>query len=120
MAGLTVTEKEHGKERISSRIDKKIDAIVAQDPAYMERIRREARERACVSLGIADLQAERCAVAKQKEAAEKREGQIEREMMARIQGVPPEAIEEPRYYSGFEAEIEEAVQKSPEGHKEEL
>ena len=32
MSGLTVTEKEHWKDRINRRIDKKIEVISAEDP----------------------------------------------------------------------------------------
>jgi len=43
MAGLTVTEKEHWKERISRRIDKKIEAIAAEQPNLMDRVQRESQ-----------------------------------------------------------------------------
>jgi len=58
MAGLTVTEKEHWKERIARRIDRRIAAIEAEEPNLMDRVKREARERALESLGLAPLQAE--------------------------------------------------------------
>jgi hypothetical protein len=44
--GLTVAEKQHWKERISRRIDKRIEALCAGEPNLMNRIRREARQRA--------------------------------------------------------------------------
>ena len=56
MAGLTVTEKEHWKNRIAIRIEKKIESIYAEDPNLKERIEREARERALASLKLTDLQ----------------------------------------------------------------
>lgn len=52
MPGLTVTEKEHWKERISRRIDKKIDAIAAEQPNLMDCVQRESREKALQSLGL--------------------------------------------------------------------
>src|SRR5438874_6732960 len=50
MAGLTVTEKEHWKERIERRLDKRIEAIWARDPNLKERIDDEARQKALESL----------------------------------------------------------------------
>jgi hypothetical protein len=52
MPGLTVTEKEHWRQRISARIGKRIEAIKAQHPALFERVKREARARALQSLAI--------------------------------------------------------------------
>ena len=49
MSGLTVTEKEHWKKRISRRIDKRIEVITAGDPDFFERIDRDARQRALES-----------------------------------------------------------------------
>jgi hypothetical protein len=58
MPGLTVTEKEHWKDRIARRIDRMIDALWGEDPNLEERIDREARQQALDSLGLAELQAE--------------------------------------------------------------
>ncbi len=41
MPGLTVTEKGHWKDRIEKRIDKKIEAISAEDPNLLHRIQRD-------------------------------------------------------------------------------
>ena len=54
MSGLTVTEKEHWKNRIARRIDKRIEAITADDPNFFERIERDARKQALESLGLAE------------------------------------------------------------------
>src|SRR5713101_1122393 len=67
MPNLTVTEKEHWKERIARRIDKRIEVVCAGDPNLMDRIRDQARQRALQSLGLAAMQAELDAVEKQKE-----------------------------------------------------
>ena len=58
MSGLTVTEKEHWKDRINRRIDKKIEVISAEDPNLFDRVRRDARQRALRSLGLHEMQAE--------------------------------------------------------------
>jgi hypothetical protein len=59
MPGLTVTEKEHWKDRIGKRIDKRIEGIYAEDPNLKERIERDARARALASLNLTDLDAAR-------------------------------------------------------------
>ena len=54
MAGLTVTEKTHWKDRIGRRIDKRIEAIYAEEPNLNDRVQRDARQRALQSLGRAE------------------------------------------------------------------
>lgn len=46
MAKLTVAEKNHWRERIQARIDRKIEQTTAGEPGLIERIRHEARGRA--------------------------------------------------------------------------
>jgi len=55
---LTVSEKNHWKERIARRIDKKVETLLAAEPNLMDRIHHDARQRALQSLGLADWQAE--------------------------------------------------------------
>ena len=50
MPGLSVSEKNHWKERLSKRIDKRIEAISAEDPNLLERVKRDAHDRAMQSL----------------------------------------------------------------------
>ena len=71
MPGLSVTKKNHWGDRIAARIDRRIEAIVAHDPGFMERVRRGARRLALESLGLAEYQAELDAIAAQKEALKK-------------------------------------------------
>ena len=51
MPGLSVTKKNHWGDRIEARIDRRIEAIVAHDPGFMERVRRGVRRLALESLG---------------------------------------------------------------------
>ena len=94
MPGLTVTEKEHWKDRIGKRIDKKIEAVSAEDPNLLDRVHREARERALASLGLSEMQQELDGVEQQKSALDKRERQIQRAMLAHVRGVPVEDIDD--------------------------
>ena len=72
---LTTTEKQHWRDRIGKRIDKKIAAITAREPGLFARIESEARTRAIQSLGIAELMLEQEQLAQQQKALESREGQ---------------------------------------------
>ena len=56
MSHLTVTEKEHWKERISRRIDKAIEGVYAEQPALRSRIAEAAQSEALKSLGLLELQ----------------------------------------------------------------
>src|ERR1700687_4454460 len=82
MPSLTVTEKEHWKERIGRRLDKKIEVLCASDPGLMDRIQEQASQRAVASLGLADMQAELDAIDKQKQDLENREWHAHCAMLA--------------------------------------
>ncbi len=92
MAGLTVTEKEHWKTRIDSRIARRIETLSAEDPGLLERIKEEARGLAVASLGLAELQAEAQEIELQQEALSERETAVHRAMLARVRGVPVDAV----------------------------
>lgn len=64
MPGLTVAEKNHWKDRLSKRIDRRIETIAAEEPNLLDRVKREARERAMQSLNVAELQADVDAIEK--------------------------------------------------------
>ena len=83
---LCVAEKTHWRDCIQARIDRRIEAITADEPGLMDRIKREARGRALTSLGLAGFQAELDRIAEQKDALDKRDRQARRAMLARIRG----------------------------------
>ena len=120
MAGLTVTEKEHWKERIARRIDRRIATIEAEEPNLMDRVNREARDRALESLGLAPLQAELDEAKPQQQAARERETQLERQMLAHVRGVDADTIKDRYYGQSYEREVENAVSSRQEVHEEEL
>ncbi len=55
MPRLTVTEKEHWKDRLAKRIERKIEVLKASDPGLFTRLNREARVQTLQSLGLAEL-----------------------------------------------------------------
>ena len=54
MPGLTVTEKNHWRDRIAARIEKAAERIRARHPALFDRVAREAHAQALASLGLAE------------------------------------------------------------------
>ena len=87
MANLTVAEKNHWRERIQARIDRKIEQITAGEPGLIERIKHEARGRALESLGLAAFQGELDRIAGQRAELDRRDSQVRREMLAKVRGV---------------------------------
>ena len=119
MANLTVAEKTHWRDRIQARLDRRIEAVTAADPGFLERIRQEARGRALESLGLADHQGELDRIASQRIELDRRDAQVRKEMLARVRGVPTDDLDG---YSRVHdhPEIRTAVEKRRAVHEEEL
>jgi hypothetical protein len=119
MPTLTVTEKEHWKDRIARRIDKRVEAITAADPNFFDRIERQARQRALESLGLAEHQAELDEIERQKESLERRQKQLHKAMLAKVRGVQPEDLDD--YFSyRHDSEVDGAICKRKAVHEDEL
>ena len=120
MPGLTVAEKNLWKDRLSKRIDRRIETIAAEDPNLLDRVKRDARERAMQSLSVADLQADVDAIEAEEEALSKRKSVLHRTMLARVRRVPLETIDlnyTPNYYNN---EVENAIKARQVIHEDEL
>ena len=117
MAGLTVAEKEHWKERLSKRIDRRIEAITAEDPQLLDRVRGEARQRALESLGLADNQRELDEIRKQKEKLDEREEVLKNQLLARVRGVH---INEVGSTYGCDTEVNKAIRPRVEAHEAQI
>jgi hypothetical protein len=119
--GLTVTEKSHWKDRIARRIDKSIEAVKAREPNFMDRVQKQARKRALQSLGLTELQTELDTIAEQKETLEKRAERVEKEMIAKVQGVPVEQLEgRGHYFGSMDPEVTRAIECRQAVHEDEL
>ena len=116
---LTVSEKEHWRDRISKRIDKKIAAITARDPGLFDRIAGNARARSIQSLGIAELIAEQDQLEEQTKTLEAREAVVSRSVLARLRSVPPDTIDSYAVCRS-ETEINNAIKARQSIHEEEL
>jgi hypothetical protein len=119
MPSLTVTEKEHWKERIGKRIAKKIEILTAGDPCLLVRVSEQARLRALQSLGLADMQVELDAIAKQKEELQEREQLAHRRMLAHVRREPIDEVTD-LYYGRMNSDVTSAVQKRQAIHEDEL
>ena len=119
MPGLTVTEKEHWKNRIAQRIDRRIEALWAIEPNLQDRIEREAREQALASLGLADFEAEHAAIERQTEANERRQRELAKLMLATVRRVPVEQLGD--YYSyQHDQEVDSAVARRQQSFADRL
>jgi hypothetical protein len=117
--GLTVAEKTHWRDRIEAKINRRIERVLATEPGLMDRVKREARNRAIASLGLAEFQAELDQLAEQKDALDTRERRARRSILARLRGVDVEDVEE-RYYGGRDQEVDTAIGKRQGVHEDEL
>ena len=120
MPGLTVSEKNHWKDRLSKRIDKRLDAIAAEDPNLLDRVKRQARERAMASLNLADLQVEIDEIERQEETLDKRKSLLNRTMLARVRSVPLETIDQHFSNSYYNNEVENAIKSRQTIHEDTL
>jgi hypothetical protein len=92
MAGLTVTERDFWKDRISTRIAKRIEAIKARHPTLFDRVKRESHLQALQTLGLAETYAELESIRAEGAALERRRLRVQRTMLAVLSGVPLDEI----------------------------
>jgi len=117
MPGLSVTEKQHWKERIARRIDKRIDVIGAGEPNLMDRISRVARQRALESLGLAAMRAELDGIEAHKEKLDRQQDRLHKAMLATVRRVPVEDVTD-SYLGYLHQEVTDAVESRRSVHQE--
>ena len=120
MPGLTVAEKNHWKDRLSKRIDRRIETIAAEEPNLLDRVKRDARARAMQSLNVAELQVDVDAIEQQEETLDKRKSLLHRTMLARVRRVPLETIDQHYTPTHYNNEVENAVKSRQSIHEDEL
>jgi len=111
MSGLTVTEKEHWKNRIAKRIERKIETLKASDPGLFTRLAIQARQRTLENLGLSDLNQRLEELEKQEQECQKQKVRIEREMVAVVRGVTVDDLDDGRYYGRYNNEVDQAIDK---------
>jgi hypothetical protein len=92
MPGLTVTEKNHWRDRIAARIDRAAERIRARHPALFDRVAREAHAQALASLGLAEAYAELEAIKAEEATLARRKKQAQRLMVATLRGLPIDEV----------------------------
>jgi hypothetical protein len=118
---LTVTEKEHWRQRIAAKIERRIEVLAAGEPGLLDRVQAEARRRAVRSLGLAESQAELDAVVEERKALDRREKRAQKAMVARLRGLSAEEVADNATHSyQFTQTVNAAVQKRQAVHEEEL
>jgi hypothetical protein len=120
MSHLTVTEKEHWKQRISRRIDKAIDAIYAAQPDLKTRIAEAARSEALRSLGLAQLQQQIDTIEENEKRTSRQKEATYKQMFAVVAG---KNVDELPYYSHYTLrpnEVTTAIERRQTVHEEEL
>ena len=120
MPGLTVAEKNHWKDRLSKRIDRRIETIAAEEPNLLDRVKRDARERAMQSLNVDELQADVDGIEQQEETLDKRKSLLHRTMLSRVRRVPLETIDQHYTPTHYNNEVENAVKSRQAIHEDEL
>ena len=120
MSHLTVTEKEHWKERISRRIDKAIEAVYAEQPGLRSRIAEAAQSEALKSLGLLELQRQLDKLAEAEKRTAKQKESAQKQMLAIVKGVNVHELPSYSYYSSAFQEVTAAVNRRQAIHEEEL
>jgi len=108
---LTVTEKNHWRDRIAKRIDQRIETLVAkEDPTLLQRVSEEARKQAYESLGIDAQQQELEHLQKQTEEIARKQRRLRAEQRAIINGTTvDEELERGGYSGRYSYEVDDAV-----------
>ena len=111
---LTVTERQHWKERIAQQIDKAITATYSlKDPGLLERIESEARKRAISQLGLDALLTRRQEVIDEVERLERENDDISRRLIAKVTGRRFSDVSNVRYsQSWLPSEAEAAIRNA--------
>lgn len=104
---ITVTEKEHWKTRIARKIERAIQALVAQhDPEFLNRIKSEAESLAIDALGGRELIQRRAALNASRDTLKTELEDVERQMFAIAQG---KSSDSNAYYYNVDSEWNKAV-----------
>ncbi|MCA9186160.1 MAG: hypothetical protein R3E01_36175 [Pirellulaceae bacterium] len=102
MSKLTVTEKEHWKERVERRISKAIDALSQQHPSFLAEIQEKSRAKALQALGALDTKQQLDELKRQMAELENEKSRVERVHYSKITGKPEAECQQ--YYVSSEAD----------------
>jgi hypothetical protein len=125
MPGLTATEKNHWRDRITVRIARTVERIKARHPALFDRIAREAHAQALTSLGLAEAHAELESIKAEEITLARRKKQAQKAMIATLRSTPIDEVTDSfsiRYGSelGLPNEVAEAITRRQSAHQEQM
>lgn len=120
MSQLTVTEKNHWKERISRRIDKAIEAIYAEQPGLKSRIADASWSDALKSLGLLELQRRIDKITEDERHLSKQKEATHQEMLAIVKGTTVDELPQYSIYGSPPHEVTIAIYRRQTIHEEEL
>jgi hypothetical protein len=116
---ITVTEKEHWKQRIARRISQAIAELVdREDPGYLTRVQHDARQAAMKHLGIAELLTREKSLEDQERKLHQEKQELHWQIVAAIRKVTPEEVR--AHYCNAPAEWERAVRERQEAEERRL
>jgi len=100
-----------------SEIDRRIEAITAEDPLLLDRVHEQARQLALETLGLAETQRELAAVRKEKERLGEREDELQTQILSRVRGVP---VSQVGSTYGCDTEVNKAIRPRVEAHEAQI
>lgn len=118
---LTVTEREHWRNRIAKRIDKAIEAVYAsEDPGLLQRVEAKAKQEAARLLGVDSLMEKRMEISREIKRLKREDLLVVRQMVATIRDCDIEEVVIETYYSQVPPEVASAVTRRAVIREEEL
>lgn len=95
---LTVTERQHWKDRIASRIDRAITAVYCEDdPGLLKRVEAEAKRQAAATLGLDELLEQREQIASESERLGREQLAVNKRLVAAVTGRHKDEVTLPYY-----------------------
>ncbi len=109
---ITVKEKEHWKNRIAEKIERRIEKLVAtSQPTYLAKVDCKAREEALGILKLSDTMARKNEVVKQIAQLKKEESRLRREAAAIVTGKSLDELSELSQWQ-WDRDTKEAIEKA--------
>lgn len=115
---LSQKDKQHWRDLIAKKIDKRIDGIKAACPSRFSNLAAQAYNESLKSLGLVPFYTKEDTLTKQIRELEQQKEKNERAMIAHLRNVPPDTIE--RYTYNCRSEVQEAVEKRAATHLDAL
>lgn len=115
---LTVSEKQHWKERIARKISQAIaDLLTRNNPKYLEKIEAAARIEAVIKLGVFELIDEQKRLTTTITRLEEERGVLIRQILADLRGIDETTISS---IYGWEEELERVIKRTQKTIEQEL